>query len=235
MSSHFDLTSCHSFSAVRRDMLMNQVLVYVQGRPLWLGMSRLEVELKRGIMFFWENLKKKKEVLICEWSVGSLFSMWRVPGCPLDKPVFCEWISWKGALSRPHFSVYVCACIWLRAQAHVCRERTPLTELRVKETEECLLATAAGVSVMLFLLSVIVLCVCVHSCTRVCVCMCETSNWSRLSGLSPSANKNEGDSDVDERLPNLIPLQKAYRFIMGHIKLIERITPIHLWTHQIIH
>lgn len=43
-------------------------------------------------------------------------------------------------------------------------------ELRVKETEECLLATAAGVSVMLFLLSVIVLCVCVHSCACVCVC-----------------------------------------------------------------
>ena len=49
----------------------------------------------------------------------------------------------------------------------------------------------------------------------------------KLSLLSPSANKNEGGSDVDERLRNLIPLLKAYGFITGLIKLIERIIQIH--------
>ncbi len=146
---------------------------------LWLGMSRLEVELKRGIMFFWEGLKKKK-VLICEWSVGSLFSVWRVPGFSLDKACLL-WMNFlKGSTIKASL-LGVCVCMWLRAQAHVCRERTPLIELRewVRETEKQ--RNACWELQLVFQSCFCCLwlcCVCIRACVCVC-CMCDRSNWSK--------------------------------------------------------
>lgn len=85
---------------------------------------------------------------------------------------------------------------------------------REGETEEYLLTTAAGVSVMLILLSAIVLCVRISASV---VCATEVIEAKDETLLSLSADKNEVDSDVVKRLPHLIPLLKAYGFIMGHL------------------
>lgn len=143
-------------------------------------------------------------------------------------------------LSRPHCSVYVCVCDYVHKHMFAVRGRHSLSSESERETEECLLGTAAGVAVMLFLLSVIVLCVHLYVCVCVCLCsMCSRMNWSKgwkmLSPLSLSANRNEGGSDVGERLHNLILLLQAYGFIMGLLKLIERITltPLNTSAHSL--
>ena len=152
--------------------------------------------------------------------------LWAMCTRLLNRPAFCEFISWKAALPRPHCPVYahVCVCASARVCACVCdyvlkhmsarRGRHSSSWGRRRHRGMC----AADGSVMLLLLSVIVLCIGFNA------RMCNRSNWSKgwesPCPLSSSANTNEGGSDVDERLFNLIPLPKAYGFIMGHIKLI---------------
>lgn len=87
-----------------------------------------------GIMFYWECFKKKKKVLICEWIVGSPFSVWHVPGCSLDKGRLLWMNILKGSIIKASL-LSVCVYMWLRAPAHVCRERTPLLELTEKEKQ----------------------------------------------------------------------------------------------------
>lgn len=68
-----------------------------------------------------------------------------------------------------------CMCVYVITCPSTClqgEDASPGAD-REGETEECLLATAAGVSVVLFLLCVIMLCACTGAC--VC-CICDRSN-----------------------------------------------------------
>lgn len=143
-------------------------------------MSRLEVELKRRIMFFLEGFKKKKK------KSAHLWMKHRVPflrvsctrllvrqGLPFVNE-FPERQHYQGLSAQCY--VCVCECVWLRAHKHMFAGRGRHSWSWERETEECLLGAAAGVSVMLFLLSVIVL--------RVCVCVTEVIEAKDEKALS---------------------------------------------------
>lgn len=137
-------------------------------------------------------------------------------------------------LSRPHCSVYVCVCDYVHKHMFAVRGRHSLSSERAREKQrnvcwELQLVLQSCCFCCLWLCSV---------CIRACVCVACVAEWIEAKGenaLSLSANKNEGGSDVGERLHNLILLLKAYGIIMGLIKLIERVIQIHLWIHQLIH
>lgn len=121
----------------------------------------MEVEVKgRGLCSFEsasakkENRKKERRCSFVNEASAPLFSVWHVRGLLTAQglPFVNEFPERQHSLRCER----VCVCVWLRVRAHVCSERTPLTELRERETEECLFAAGAA-AVPVALLSLLLL------------------------------------------------------------------------------
>lgn len=148
-------------------------------------------------MFLFKELLKKKRSLVNE-ALDLLYSVWWAHGCSLNKARllwmnFLKGSTIKASLLSVWVSEWACMCMWLYAQALVCRERTPLMELRGRNRGMPVGSCSWCFSRVVFLLSVIVCSVCIRA--FVCVpCrteVIEAKDKKALSFLSPSAHKKQ--------------------------------------------